>query len=76
MTGIREKYEQHNEVLITDEAVKSAAELSARYISGRFLPDKAIDLLDEAASKVKLSAYNVPQGIEKLQNEIDRLSCK
>ena len=74
MTGFREKYEQHHEVLITDEAVKSAAELSARYISGRFLPDKAIDLIDEAASKVKLSAYNVPQGIEKLQNEIDRLS--
>ena len=74
LTGIREKYEQHHEVLITDEAVKSAAELSARYISGRFLPDKAIDLIDEAASKVKLSAYNVPQGIEKLQNEIDRLS--
>ena len=70
LKGIRDKYEAHHKVTITDEAITSAVKLSARYISDRFLPDKAIDLIDEAASKVRLSASTVPENIKKLEREI------
>lgn len=70
LKGIRDKYEAHHKVTITDEAITSAVKLSARYISDRFLPDKAIDLIDEAASKVRLSASAVPENIKKLEREI------
>ena len=58
--GLREKYEAHHRVKITDSAIEAAVELSARYITDRFLPDKAIDLMDEAASKVKLARFPSP----------------
>lgn len=56
LEGLREQYEKHHQVKITDDAVSAAVRLSARYINDRFLPDKAIDLMDEAAAKVRLRA--------------------
>ena len=61
LKGLRDRYEAHHKVRITDEALKAAVELSDRYLTDRFLPDKAIDLMDEAASKVRLSLYTPPQ---------------
>ena len=74
LKGLRDKYEAHHNVKITDEAIKAAAELSSRYINDRFLPDKAIDLIDEASSKVRLKAYTQPEGIKKLENEIEEIA--
>ena len=74
LKGLREKYEQHHKVKITDEAIEAAAKLSARYISDRFLPDKAIDLIDEAASRAKLDSYVLPEDVKKKENERERLS--
>ena len=62
LKGLRPRYEEHHKVTITDEALEAAVRLSARYINDRFLPDKAIDLIDEASSKVRLSAYAEPRG--------------
>ncbi len=73
---LRSRYEEHHNVTITDEAIEAAAKLSERYISGRFLPDKAIDLMDEAASKVRLEGYEIPDNIAKLQNELNQLSAE
>lgn len=70
LKGLRNKYEQHHHVAITDDAIKAAAELSDRYISDRFLPDKAIDLIDEAASKKRITNYVLPQNIKDLQKQI------
>jgi len=70
LQGIRDKYEAHHNVKITDEAIKSAVDLSIRYINDRFLPDKAIDLIDEAASKVRMKAYTEPNSIKKLEEEL------
>ena len=70
LRGIRDKYEAHHNVRITDDAVEAAVRLSARYISDRFLPDKAIDLIDESSSKVRLRSYTAPEGLKELQNEI------
>ena len=58
MKGLRDRYEAHHRVSITDDAIDAAVKLSDRYITDRFLPDKAIDLIDEAASKVRLRLYN------------------
>ena len=58
--GIRERYEEHHKLTITDEALKAAAELAARYVTDRFMPDKAIDLIDEAASRVRIIAPPPP----------------
>lgn len=69
--GLRDRYEAHHMARITDEAVNAAVELSARYISDRFLPDKAIDLMDEAASKVRLQAYVSPPDLKELENKIE-----
>lgn len=69
--GLRGRYEEHHKVTITDEALKAAVKLSARYINDRFLPDKAIDLIDEAASKVRLTAYVEPSEIKDLEKDID-----
>ena len=69
--GLRDRYEAHHKARITDEAVNAAVELSARYISDRFLPDKAIDLMDEAASKVRLQAYVSPPDLKELENKIE-----
>ncbi len=68
LRGLRHVYEDHHHVEITDEALKSAVQLSARYINDRFLPDKAIDLIDEASSRVRLSAYSVPESIRSLED--------
>ena len=62
--GVRDKYEAHHKVKITDEAVKAAVRLSDRYISDRFLPDKAIDLMDEAASKIRLKNFTAPKNVK------------
>ncbi len=69
--GLRDRYEAHHKARITDEAVDAAVELSSRYISDRFLPDKAIDLMDEAASKVRLQAYVSPPDMKELEAKIE-----
>ena len=71
LKGIRDKYEAHHNVKITDEAIESAVSLSNRYITDRFLPDKAIDLIDEAASQVKMRIYTEPDEIKTLEEQID-----
>ncbi len=71
LKGIRDKYEAHHGVKITDEAIESAVTMSVRYINDRFLPDKAIDLIDEAASRVKLKAYTEPDNLKKLEEQIE-----
>lgn len=73
LKGIRDKYEAHHGVKIEDSAIKAAAELSERYITDRFLPDKAIDLIDEAASKKKLSALTAPDNVKTLEKEAEEL---
>lgn len=70
LQGIRDKYEAHHNVKITEEAIKSAVELSVRYINDRFLPDKAIDLIDEAASKVRMKAYTQPDSIKQIEEDL------
>jgi ATP-dependent Clp protease ATP-binding subunit ClpC len=72
--GVRERYEQHHKVVITDEAVRAAADLSIRYITDRHLPDKAIDLVDEAASRVRLRYASAPLELREAQKELDRIS--
>ncbi len=73
LKGLRDKYEAHHNVKITDEAIESAVKLSSRYINDRFLPDKAIDLIDEASSKVRLKTYTEPDKIKKLEQKIEKL---
>ncbi|TMF25269.1 MAG: ATP-dependent Clp protease ATP-binding subunit [Chloroflexi bacterium] len=73
LMGIRSRYEDHHKVSITDDAVKASSELSARYITDRFLPDKAIDLMDEAASRVRLRYSTVPSDVKEAQKELDRV---
>lgn len=74
LKGIRDKYEAHHNVEISDTAIEAAVKLSTRYITDRFLPDKAIDLIDEAASRVRLQSYTVPSDVKALEEEIARLS--
>ena len=71
LKGIRDKYEAHHNVKITDEAINAAVKLSIRYINDRYLPDKAIDLIDEAASRARLKTYTEPDSLKKLQEQID-----
>ena len=71
LKGIREKYEAHHGVKISDSAIEAAAKLSNRYITDRFLPDKAIDLVDEACSRVRLGALTLPPDIKELEKEIE-----
>ncbi len=71
--GLRDKYEAHHRVKITDDALTAAAELSSRYINDRFLPDKAIDLIDEAASKKRVNAYVPPMELKSLEEKLDEL---
>lgn len=73
LKGLRDRYEAHHKVAIPDEAINAAVELSSRYITDRYLPDKAIDLIDEAASKVRLSAHTQPSSIKELEDEINKL---
>ena len=72
--GIRDKYEAHHNVKITDEAVNSAVTLSVRYITDRFLPDKAIDLIDEAASQVRMKIFTEPDEIKTLEDKLEIIS--
>ncbi len=74
LLGIRERYEEHHKVTITDEAVKAAADLSIRYITDRHLPDKAIDLIDEAASRVRLRHASAPPALREAQKELERIT--
>jgi len=74
LMGIRERYEQHHKVAITDEAVKAAVDLSIRYITDRHLPDKAIDLIDEAASRVRLRHASAPPALREAQKDLDRVT--
>ena len=71
--ALRDKYEAHHNVKISDEAIQAAVKLSGRYISDRFLPDKAIDLLDEASSKVKLRGFTLPPNVKNLEEELSTL---
>ena len=71
LKGIRDKYEAHHNVKILDEAIEAAVNLSSRYINDRFLPDKAIDLIDEASSKIRLKAYTEPENIKKIEEDLE-----
>ena len=73
LKGLRPRYEEHHRVTITDAALTAAVRLSSRYINDRFLPDKAIDLIDEASSKVRLSVFVEPRGVKELEAEIREL---
>ena len=76
LEGLREKYEQHHKVVIEQGALESAVKLSSRYISDRFLPDKAIDVLDEACSKVRLRGFKEPENVEKMERLIENLGTE
>ena len=73
LEGLRDKYEAHHRVKITDEAIVAAVELSSRYINDRFLPDKAIDLIDEAASMIRVNAYVAPSELKTLEEKLEEL---
>ena len=70
LEGIRDKYEAHHNVKITKEAIKAAVDLSSRYINDRFMPDKAIDLIDEASSKVRMKFFKEPDNLKKIEEEL------
>ena len=74
LKGLRDKYEAHHKVRITDEAILSAVKMSSRYIGDRYLPDKAIDLVDEAASRVRLRAFTAPPDLKALEGKLKSLS--
>lgn len=76
LKGLKSRYEQHHHVEITDEAIEAAAKFSDRYISDRFLPDKAVDLMDEASSEVRLSAVKEPENLRQVNDEIGGLQSK
>ncbi len=76
LRGLRDKYEAHHKVAISDDAIVAAASLSDRYITDRFLPDKAIDLIDEAASRARLDSYNGPAGIKEKETEVEKLNAE
>lgn len=73
LSGIKDKYEAHHKVSITESAIRAAAELSDKYISDRFLPDKAIDLIDEASSRKRIGSMSVPDSIKQLYGELEKL---
>ena len=73
LKGIRDKYEAHHNVKITDEAIEAAVGLSVRYVNDRFLPDKAIDLIDEAASRARLKTFTEPENLKKMQEDIEKI---
>ena len=73
LQGLRDKYEAHHNVKISDEALNACVDLSSRYINDRFLPDKAIDLMDEAASRLRMKSYMEPESFKKITDEIEKL---
>ncbi len=74
--GLRDRYEAHHKVRFSDEALVDAARLSARYVTDRYLPDKAIDLMDEAAAKLRVALYSLPPELKELKTEIDRMEAE
>ncbi len=74
LKGIRDKYEAHHNVKISDEAIDAAVKMSVRYINDRFLPDKAIDLIDEAASRARLKTYTEPENLKKLEEQLEEIA--
>lgn len=76
LKGLRDKYEAHHKVIITDEAIVTAAEMADRYITDRFMPDKAIDLIDEAASKKRISAFIAPDNLKKIEDSLKLLQIE
>lgn len=74
LEGLRDKYEAHHKVKITDDALRAAAELSHRYITDRYLPDKAIDLIDEAASMIRVNSFVPPKELKNLEEQLEELS--
>ena len=73
LKGLRDRYEAHHRINISDEALEAAAKLSNRYVSDRFLPDKAIDLIDEASSKVRLKSHTTPNNLKEIEQEIEKV---
>ncbi len=73
LKGLRDRYEAHHRVTITDEAIEAAVGFSDRYITDRFLPDKAIDLIDEAGSKVRLRSYTIPPNLKQLEHKLEEV---
>ena len=73
LKGLRERYEKHHHVQITDAGIEAAVKLSIRYIADRYLPDKAIDLMDEASSKVRLGGFKMPEKISELERKAAQL---
>lgn len=76
LKGLRENYENHHGVKITDEALNSAVELSVKYINDRFLPDKAIDLIDEGAAKIKIEGFKAPESLKEIEDEVYDVATK
>jgi len=76
ISGLRDRYEAHHKLKISDEAVEAAVKMSARYINDRFLPDKAIDLMDEAASRVRMESLTAPNDLKAIENRINALSSE
>ena len=76
LKGLRDRYEAHHRIKIPDEAIDAAVKLSVRYVSGRFLPDKAIDVIDEACSRVRLSTLTAPPDLKQLEDEIAAIAAK
>ena len=74
--GIQHKYEEHHKVVYTKRAIDTAAKLSDRYITARYLPDKAIDVLDEAGARARIASLNRPPEIEELAREVDEVTKK
>jgi ATP-dependent Clp protease ATP-binding subunit ClpC len=76
LNGLRDRYEAHHKVRFSDEALEAAARLSSRYVADRHLPDKAIDLMDEAAAKLRVALYSLPAELKALKSEVDRLKAE
>jgi ATP-dependent Clp protease ATP-binding subunit ClpC len=76
LRGLRDRYEAHHKVRFSDEAMVAAAHFSDRYVTDRHLPDKAIDLIDEAASKLRVALYSLPPELKEMKNEVDRLAAE
>ena len=76
LRGLKEKYESHHKVLIKDSAIIAAVELSTRYIADRFLPDKAIDLIDEAASKLRMEINSKPEELDEIDRRVMQLEIE
>src|SRR5574338_286181 len=76
LRGLRDRYEAHHKVHFSDEALVDAARLSSRYVSDRRLPDKAIDLMDEAAAKLRVALYSLPQNLKEMKSEVERLAAE